>query len=54
MNSAPPNSKPQSSLPKKPYRKPVVRREQIFETQALLCGKIQTTQRQCQLLRKNS
>ena len=45
---------PTPASPKKPYRKPEVRREKIFETQALLCGKIQTTQRQCQLLRKTS
>jgi hypothetical protein len=40
--------------PKKPYRKPLSRRESIFETQALLCGKVQTTQRQCELVRKTS
>jgi hypothetical protein len=39
---------------KRPYRKPEVKREKIFETQALLCGKIQITQRQCNLLRKTS
>lgn len=39
---------------KKPYRKPEMKREKIFETQALLCGKIQITQRQCNLLRKTS
>ena len=39
---------------KKPYRKPQVRREKIFETQALICGKIFTNQRQCQLVRRTS
>lgn len=44
----------QPPMQRKPYRKPEVRQEKIFETQALLCGKLQTTQRQCQLLRKTS
>ena len=45
---------PQPPAPKKPYRKPQVLREKIFETQALLCGKIETSQRQCNLVRKTS
>ena len=32
---------------RKPYRKPVVRHERVFETSALACGKIQTTQSAC-------
>ncbi len=32
---------------RKPYRKPAVRHEQVFETSALACGKIQTTQESC-------
>jgi hypothetical protein len=40
--------------PKKPYQKPAVRHERIFETQALTCGKIQGTQGQCASNRKNS
>jgi hypothetical protein len=39
---------------KKPYRKPAVRHEHIFETQALSCGKVQTTQGQCHYNRKTS
>jgi hypothetical protein len=32
---------------KKPYRKPEFRFEQVFETRALACGKISTTEAQC-------
>jgi len=32
---------------KKPYRKPEFRFERVFETRALACGKISTTQGQC-------
>ncbi len=39
---------------RKPYQKPAVRYEQVFETSALICGKVQTTQRQCHSNRKNS
>jgi hypothetical protein len=39
---------------KKPYQKPARRRERVFETTALACGKIQTTQGQCHSNRKNS
>ena len=40
--------------PKKPYVKPAFRHEQIFETMALACGKLQGTQGQCRGNRKNS
>ncbi len=40
--------------PKKPYHKPVVRYERVFEVQALTCGKMQTTQASCHYNRKNS
>jgi len=40
--------------PKKPYIKPAFRHEQIFETMALACGKLQGTQGQCRKNRKNS
>jgi hypothetical protein len=33
--------------PKKPYKKPEFRYEQVFETMALACGKISGTQFQC-------
>lgn len=39
---------------KKPYRKPAVRYERVFETQALTCGKVQTTQSACHSNRKTS
>lgn len=32
---------------KKPYVKPEVRHEKVFETMALTCGKVQRTQGQC-------
>ncbi len=39
---------------RKPYRKPEVRYEKVFETSALTCGKVQTTQSSCHASRKNS
>ena len=39
---------------RKPYVKPSFVREEVFETTALACGKINTTIRQCNLVRKNS
>ncbi|HZD49521.1 MAG TPA: hypothetical protein VE178_12335 [Silvibacterium sp.] len=32
---------------KKPYHKPAFRFERVFETRALACGKVSTTQGQC-------
>jgi hypothetical protein len=43
-----------SDAAKKPYLKPAFRHEQVFETMALACGKINSTQRQCRNNRKNS
>lgn len=40
--------------PKRPYHKPTVRYERVFEVQALTCGKIQTTQGSCHSNRKTS
>ena len=40
--------------PKRPYRKPAVRYERVFETRALICGKVQETQSGCAHNRKNS
>jgi len=40
--------------PKKPYQKPAFRRERVFETMALSCGKIGATSAQCRSNRKNS
>ena len=39
---------------KKPYLKPARRRERVFETTALACGKISGTQAQCTHNKKNS
>ena len=39
---------------KRPYQKPAFRYEVVFETMALACGKVQTTQAQCKVNRKNS
>jgi hypothetical protein len=42
------------SAVKKPYVKPEVRHERVFETMALSCGKVQTTQASCHFNRKTS
>jgi hypothetical protein len=42
------------SAVKKPYVKPDVRHERVFETMALSCGKVQTTQASCHFNRKTS
>lgn len=39
---------------KKPYVKPEVRHERVFETMALTCGKVQSTQSGCHFVRKTS
>ena len=39
---------------KKLYEKPSFVREQVFETMALACGKINPTSGQCKVNRKNS
>jgi hypothetical protein len=39
---------------KRPYVRPVFRYERVFETMALSCGKIDTTQAQCRILLKLS
>jgi hypothetical protein len=39
---------------KKPYVKPQVRHERVFETMALSCGKVGTTQQGCTMNRKTS
>lgn len=42
------------STPKKPYRKPEFRFEQVFETAALACGKTPATPLLCKGNRKRS
>jgi len=39
---------------RKAYRKPEVRHDQVFETRALTCGKVQVTQSGCHFERKTS
>ena len=39
---------------RKPYQKPAVRHEQVFETSALTCGKVNPTQGACHFARKTS
>lgn len=43
-----------NSAGKKPYLKPEVRHERVFETMALSCGKVQGTQSNCRSNRKVS
>jgi hypothetical protein len=39
---------------RKPYQKPEVRHERVFETMALSCGKVGSTQAACHFVRKTS
>ena len=39
---------------RKPYQKPAVRHEQVFETRALSCGKVTGTQGPCNFEKKHS
>jgi hypothetical protein len=50
-NHAPPAPKDGG---KEPYQKPAFRHEGVFETMALACGKISSTQAQCRSLSKTS
>jgi hypothetical protein len=43
-----------SNQKKKPYQKPAFRHERVFETMALSCGKIASTQGSCHHNRKAS
>jgi hypothetical protein len=40
--------------PRKPYQKPAFREEPLFETGALSCGKVESTQGSCRTNRKTS
>ena len=44
----------ESGKAKKPYQKPSFRHERVFETTALICGKISATQSQCRFNAQNS
>ena len=39
---------------RKPYVKPAFEFDRVFETTALACGKVNATQAQCRVNRKNS
>jgi hypothetical protein len=54
--SGPPGDReaPAAAAAKKPYQKPAFQREQVFETMALACGKINPTSGACRAVRKNS
>jgi hypothetical protein len=39
---------------RKPYQKPAVRHEKVFETSALTCGKVNITRGSCHFNRKTS
>jgi hypothetical protein len=43
-----------SGKAKRPYQKPSFRHERVFETTALICGKMATTQGQCRFNAQNS
>ena len=46
--------KASNESPKRPYVKPAFRQERVFETMALACGKVSTTQSACRNNRRNS
>lgn len=48
------NIAPSAAQGKKPYQKPEVRHERVFETMALNCGKVGLHQESCRANRKNS
>ncbi len=48
------DQQPQEAARKKPYLKPSFQREKVFETQAFICGKVQSTQSGCHQSRKHS
>jgi len=39
---------------KKPYQKPAFRNERVFDTRALVCGKVHATQQQSNSIRRIS
>ena len=51
-SQTPKDEKPEA-VAKKPYRKPAFRYEQVFETMALACGKVNATQAQCRFNQKS-
>ena len=55
QEEAVPRAESEPTRSRKPYQKPAFRFERVFETMALTCGKVQSTQFQCRFGgRKNS
>ena len=54
MNKIERSNSVQAPAQKAPYQKPAFRHESVFETSALSCGKVQTTQHSCHSNRKVS
>src|SRR6266566_8031315 len=54
MNHSDPGAPADRLAAKKPYQKPAFRHERVFETRALVCGKVQGTQGACASNRKTS
>ncbi len=48
------NAQESPGLPKKVYQEPAFRHERVFETMALSCGKLDTTEAQCKFHRNAS
>ncbi len=56
QSDRPPQTRENEKSPlasKKPYQKPAFRYEQVFETMALACGKVNATQSQCRFNQKS-
>jgi hypothetical protein len=47
-------AKSEPTRSRKPYQKPAFRFERVFETMALACGKVNSTQSHCRNNRKTS
>jgi len=45
---------PATRGPRRPYHKPAFQCEQVFETAAVRCGKIESRTTQCKRVKKNS
>jgi hypothetical protein len=54
INQSDPGVMAERAGAKKPYQKPAFRHERVFETRALVCGKINGTQGACASNRKTS
>ena len=54
MDKKAPEAPESGAAQRKPYVKPAFRHEQVFETMALACGKINSTQASCRTNRRNS